>query len=59
MLPRFQYEDAGARIEAGEHKDDPLDFALWKAWDPEDGDVLDLGEGPLQDRRKERGHHLG
>lgn len=23
--------EAGARIEPGEHKDDPLDFALWKA----------------------------
>ena len=26
--------EAGARIEAGEHKDDPLDFALWKAAKP-------------------------
>lgn len=26
--------EAGARIEPGEHKDDPLDFALWKAAKP-------------------------
>ena len=26
--------EVGARIEPGEHKDDPLDFALWKAAKP-------------------------
>ena len=26
--------EAGARIEPGEHKDDPMDFALWKAAKP-------------------------
>jgi len=31
---------SGARIEVGEKKDDPLDFALWKAYVPEDGDVV-------------------
>ena len=30
---------AGARVAPGEEKEDPLDFALWKAWDELDGDV--------------------
>lgn len=40
---------AGARIAADEYeKDSVSDFALWKAWDEEDGDVYwetDLGKG--------------
>jgi cysteinyl-tRNA synthetase len=28
--------EAGARIDPGEHKDDPLDFALWKAAKPDE-----------------------
>ncbi len=40
---------AGARVISDEYgKDEASDFALWKAWDPEDGDVYwesDLGKG--------------
>ncbi len=39
----------GARVSSDEYeKDEASDFALWKAWDPEDGDVFwdtDLGKG--------------
>ncbi|TRO45927.1 cysteine--tRNA ligase [Candidatus Bathyarchaeota archaeon] len=40
---------AGARVKTDEYtKEDAQDFALWKAWTPEDGDVFwetDLGKG--------------
>jgi len=40
---------AGARVAADEYeKDSVSDFALWKAWDPADGDVFwetDIGKG--------------
>jgi cysteinyl-tRNA synthetase len=40
---------AGARVAADEYeKDSVSDFALWKAWDPDDGDVYwetELGKG--------------
>ncbi len=40
---------AGGRVEADEYdKEDVRDFALWKAWSPEDGDVFwetSLGKG--------------
>lgn len=39
----------GARVSSDEYeKDEASDFALWKAWEPEDGDVFwetDLGKG--------------
>jgi cysteinyl-tRNA synthetase len=42
-------ENAGGRIKSDEYeKDNPQDFALWKAWDKNDGDVFwetDLGKG--------------
>jgi cysteinyl-tRNA synthetase len=33
---RLDKLEAGARVEPGEHKDDPLDFTLWKANKPEE-----------------------
>lgn len=42
-------ENAGGRIKSDEYeKDNPQDFALWKAWDQNDGDVFwetELGKG--------------
>ncbi len=44
-----QKENASGRIKKDEYeKDNPQDFALWKAWDKEDGDVFwetSLGKG--------------
>jgi cysteinyl-tRNA synthetase len=40
---------AGARVKTDEYtKEEPQDFALWKAWTPEDGDIFwetELGKG--------------
>lgn len=44
-----QKENAGGRIKSDEYeKDNPQDFALWKAWDENDGEVFwetSLGKG--------------
>ena len=36
----------GARVEPGEHKRDPLDFALWKAAKPDEDTCLGVALGP-------------
>ena len=49
IVPEEQKENAGGRIKTDEYeKENVQDFALWKAWDKEDGDVFwntDLGKG--------------
>jgi cysteinyl-tRNA synthetase len=46
---KIQELKAGARVKTDEYaKEEAQDFALWKAWTPEDGDVFwetDLGKG--------------